>query len=111
MLTMRESYQWSIRFVAFVCELVVLGMFYSATMLDPFPFDWSRVTAILLTGIVSAVLAYISAAGFNRRVKHESRTWKRLVLRPPLLVWVAAVGFTAIQFLWALQMWYLATRR
>lgn len=101
----------AIKFGALLCELVVLAMFYSATMLDPLPFDWVRVTAILLTGTVSGGFAYISSVRFHRRAKHNALTWKRLVVKPPFLVWIAAVGLTAIQFLWALNIWFMATRK
>jgi hypothetical protein len=99
------------RFVAFLCELVVLAMFYSAAMLAPVPFDWERITAILLTATVSGTFAYISSSGFPSRAKCETFTWKRLVLKPPFLIWIAALGFTGIQFLWALNMYLMATKK
>jgi len=108
---MRDGIRRFVIIVAFLGELIVLAMFYSATLLDPLPFDWVRVSMILLTGIVSCVLAYTSSARFLGGTERNAIKWKQVLLKPPFLVWFVAVAFTAIQFSSAALMWFLATRR
>jgi hypothetical protein len=108
---MRNGLRRLTMFGALLCELIVLVMFYSATMLDPLPFDWVRITSILVTGAISGAFAYVSSSSLSGRAKREALTWKQLVIRPPFIIWIVAVGFTAVQFLGALNMWLMATKK
>jgi hypothetical protein len=66
-------------------------MFYSATLLDPFPFDWARISAIALTGAVSFGLAYLSGARFKEPWDTDRLRFRQIILKPPLIIWVIFV--------------------
>jgi len=108
---LRASYRRSIKLGVILAELCTSAMFYSATLLDPLPFDWVRITSILSTGLISFALAYLASAHFQDTPKASHLTPKQMLLKPPFLIWIAVVVVTTVQLASGLMMGYLANHR
>jgi hypothetical protein len=108
---LRAPYRQLIKLGVIFAELCTLAMFYSATMLDPLPFDWVRVTSILSTGLISCALAYLASDPLQDPAKASDLTRKRMLLKPPFLIWIAVVVVTIAQLASDLMMLYLANHR
>jgi len=92
-------------------ELCTLPMFYSATLLDPFPFDWARISAVGLTGGVSCAFAYLSSSRFRGSTDTKRLRLIQIIAKPPFVVWITVFGIIALQLTSGLAMLYQANKR
>lgn len=95
--TMKDSTHYSVKWGGLLCELCTLPMLYSAVLLDPFPYDWVRISGVALTAALSLGFAYVSNSRFRRQNDSSRLSFKQTVFRLPLVVWGAAVVVIVIQ--------------
>jgi hypothetical protein len=85
------------RWGAFLGEICVLPMLYSAVLLDPFPYDWSRISAVALTAVVSCMLAYLSSSQFRNPGEINRLRLTQILAKPPFVVWITIIAIIALQ--------------
>ena len=100
-----------IKWGGFLCEICTLPMLYSATLLDPFPFDAARISAIGLTAAVSCACAYFSSSRFKDSADTKSLGPIKIISKPPFVVWLTVVVIIALQLTNGLVMMYLVNKR
>jgi hypothetical protein len=100
-----------VKWGAFLGELFILLMLYSATLLAPIPFGFLRVTNILLFASASCALAYFASSRQEGYVKIKRLSFKQVVSKLPFVVWIAVVAVIMLQLAGGLLMAYLANRR
>lgn len=74
----------------------MLPMLYSATLLDPLPFDSLRFSAIGLTAVASCALAYLSSAQFKSDAEIDGLRLRQIIAKPPFVVWITVVVIIAL---------------
>ena len=99
----RIFFMWS----AFLLEIPVLIMLFSAALLVPIPFGWARTSCIIATLAVSFALAYSSSLQYAKRNARTKPRLRNLLLKPPFIVWFLACLFIAWMFIgFASVTWY-----
>lgn len=86
-----------IKWGGLLCELCILPMLYSAVLLDPFPYDLSRIAAVALTAAVSCAFAYLSSSHFKPQSDRHRLPLKSVIRKPPFIIWMAVVLIIVLQ--------------
>ena len=96
---------------AFLCELLTLLMLYSATLLAPIPFGFARIGTILLCAVASYAFAYFASSHLEGPEEDKHLSFKRVVFKPPLIIWILVVVIIMLQLASGLMMVYWANKK
>lgn len=96
---------------AFLGELVTLLELYVQTLLAPGPLNAVAIVIIALFGIVSCAFAYLSSSLFRDPADTKRLRLTQIIVKPPFVVWIAAVVIISFQLANGLIMVYLANRK
>lgn len=94
-----------------LCELCLLLMLYSATLLAPVPFGFVRIGCILMLAAASCAFAYFAGSRLASSVETEQVRLKRVLSKPPFIIWVIVAVVIVVQLANGLFMVYLANRK
>lgn len=86
-------------------------MLYSAVLLDPFPYDWSRIGAVASTVVFSGVFAYLSSSRFKIPGDIKRLRLIQILAKPPFVVWITIVVIIMLQLINRLAILYLANKK
>jgi hypothetical protein len=89
----------------------MLPMLYSATLLAPIPFGFARISIILVLAFGSYACAYIASSQFGNTAEANRFSFKRVMTRPPFLIWIVAFVIITVQLASGLTMVYLAHQK
>jgi hypothetical protein len=96
---------------AFLCELLTLPMLYSATLFAPVPFGLARVGSIVLSAAASLAFAYFASSHLEGPEEDKHLSFKRVIFKPPLIIWILVVVIIMLQLASGLMMVYLANKK
>ena len=100
-----------VKWGAFLGELCVLLMLYSATLLAPVPFGLARIGSVLLFAGASCSLAYFASSRIDVAAETKHLSFKQVFFKFPFIVWMFAVVIILLQLASALLMVYLTNSR
>ncbi len=100
-----------VKWGAFVVELCLLLMLYSATLLAPIPFGFIRIGTALVLAIASCGLAYFVSSRLERPAEMKHYSFTQAIFKPPFVVWIVVVSIILLQLANGLLMTYSANRR
>ncbi|WP_188757836.1 hypothetical protein [Edaphobacter acidisoli] len=100
-----------VKWGAFLCEICMLPMLYSATLLAPIPFGFVRSSGIVFAAAASFAFAYLASSRFGRSAEANRLSFKQIILKPPFVIWILAVAVITLQLMSALLMVYLSSRK
>lgn len=100
-----------IKWGALLCEICMLPMLYSATLLAPIPFGFARISVIMVVAAASFALAYLSSTRFKSPAETEPLRFKQIIVKPPLVVWSVVALVIAFQLVNGLLMLSLANKK
>lgn len=92
-------------------ELCLLLMLYSATLLAPIPFGFTRIGVALFLFASSGWLAYFASSRMERPAELRHLPFKQVFLKPPFVVWIVVVVIILLQLADGLLTSHLASRR
>jgi len=87
----------SIKWGALLGEICMLPMLYSAALLAPVPFGFARISEIVVIAVASFALAYASSSKFKNPAETEPLRFKRVIAKPPFVIWIVAVVVIVFQ--------------
>ena len=100
-----------VKWGALLCEICMLPMLYSATLLAPVPFGFARISVIVLIAVASFALAYASSSRFKSSAETKPLRLRQAIAKPPFIIWIVAVVVIAFQLGNALLMISLANQK
>jgi hypothetical protein len=92
-----KGLKWGLLFV----EVLALLVLYNGVLLDPFPFDFLKVTLVVTFFAISGLCAYFSSSQFREPSHVATMPLRELATKPPLGLWWAAIILLIGIFLWA----------
>lgn len=100
-----------VKWGALLCEICILPMLYSATLLAPVPFGLARISIIVVIVGASFTLAYASSSRFKSPAETTTLRFKQVIAKPPFLIWIVVVVVIAFQLGNVLLMLSLANKK
>ena len=100
-----------VRWGAISGEICTLLMLYSATLLAPIPFGFTRVSMIVLCASASAFFAYVASSRSRRAQQAKRQPFKEIIFKPPFMMWVVVIAIIMMQLANSLQTVYLETNK
>jgi len=100
-----------VKWGAFLCEICMLPMLYSATLLAPVPFGFVRITSIVLVAAASYAFAYLASSHFKSPAETRHLSFKQVIAKPPFLIWITVVVIITLQLASGLLMVYLENQK
>jgi hypothetical protein len=108
---MRNRKYRLVKWGALICEICMLPMFYSATLLAPIPFGFARISVIVVIAVASFALAYASSSRFKNPAETEPLRFRQVIVKPPFVLWIIVVVVIAFQLGNGLLMLSLANKK
>ena len=84
-----------LKWLLFGVEIVLLGLFFLITFFAPVMSGVSKIPTIATLAALSFVPALVSGGCFTWKAKGSGR-FKRILSAPPLIVYIAVVGLSAV---------------
>lgn len=100
-----------VKWGAFLVELCLLLMLYTATLLAPIEFGFIRIGIALVLLIASCGLAYLASFRLDRPAEINHYSFKQVIVKPPFVVWIVVVSIILLELANGLVMTYLANKR
>lgn len=82
---------------AFLFEICMLLMLYSAALLAPVPFGFIRIGCVLFAAVASCALAYIASFGSEVLARAKRLSLKEIAPKPAFIIWMIVVIVIILQ--------------
>jgi hypothetical protein len=92
-------------------ELCLLLMLYSATLLAPIPFGFTRVGIALFLLASSGGLAYFASSHVEHPAEGQNPSFMQVISKAPFVVWIVVVTIILLQLGDGLLTAHLASKR